>query len=72
MDKWEATYRNDGTSDRLVSEASASRVVYEAQTGATRVSVQPHLSMTWQVDESSAAVVNSPFASQVKPLRINS
>ena len=71
MDKWEASYRNDHTSDRFVLEASASRVIYDAQSGSTRVPVQrqPHLSMTWQADESSAAVVNSPdpVASQVKP-----
>jgi hypothetical protein len=67
----EATYRNDRTvtsgSDHFVSEASASRVVYA---GSTLVSVQPHISMTWQADESSVAVVNSPIASQVKPHRI--
>ena len=63
MDKWEATYRNDRTSDHYVSEASASRVVYEA--AVSRVPVQPRMSMTWQVDDSSVAIVNSPVASQV-------
>lgn len=66
MDKLEATYRNDRNSDCFVSEASASQVVYEA-TGSC-VSVQSNLSMSWQADNSSVAVVNSPITSQVKSL----
>ena len=62
MDKWEATYRNDRSSDRFVSEASASRVVY-AVPGSTRVSVQP---MTWQVDDTSVAIFNNTIDSEVK------
>ena len=65
MDKWEATYRNDRSSDRFVSEASASRVIYAAP-GSTRVSAQP---MTWQADETSVAVYNNPIASEVKSHR---
>ena len=61
MDKWEATYRNHRSSDRFVSEASASWVVYAAP-GSTRVSVQP---MTWQADETSVAAFNNPIASEV-------
>ena len=61
MDKWEATYRNDRSSDRFVSEASASRVIYAAP-GSTRVSAQP---ISWQADETSVAVYN-PIASEVK------
>ena len=65
MDKWEATYRNDRSSDRFVSEASASRVIYAAP-GSTCVSAQP---MTWQADETSVAVYNNPIASEVKSHR---
>ena len=62
MDKWEATYRNDRSSDRFVAEESASRVVY-AVPGSTRVSVQP---MTWQVDDTSVAIFNNTIDSEVK------
>ena len=36
MDKWEATCRNDRSSDRFVSKASASRVIYAP------INVKPH------------------------------
>ena len=63
MDKWEATYRNDRSSDRFVSEMSASRVVY-AVPGSTRVSVQQ---MIWQVDDdTSVAIFNNTIDSEVK------
>ena len=65
MDQWEATYRNDRSSNRFVLEASASRVIY-AVPGSTRVSAQP---MTWQADETSVAVYNNPIASEVKSHR---
>ena len=63
MDKWEATYRNDCTSDHYVSEALASRMVYEA--AVSRVPEQPRMSMTWQADDSSVAIINSLIASQI-------
>ena len=65
--RW-TSYRNDRTSDHYVSEATASRVVYGAGAVGSRVSVQPHLSMTWQADECSVAVISNPVSSQVNLL----
>ena len=63
MDKWEATCRNDHTPDHYISEALASCMVYEA--AVPRVPEQPRMSMSWQADRSSVAIVNSLIASQI-------